>query len=122
MGRGISHVICAGLTRRWRSRILGDGVPRSNRKNAVKEKLQGDGVRLTLVPPREIAEQGTALPRRSSRAVSRSVRACATDSSRWRWRNDANADLFPLARNRLVHTLRLSQNVRALFFLGRTGG
>ena len=26
-------------------------------KNAVKEKLRGDGVRLTLVPPREISEQ-----------------------------------------------------------------
>ena len=26
-------------------------------KNAVKEKLRGDGVRLTLVPPREIAEK-----------------------------------------------------------------
>jgi hypothetical protein len=26
-------------------------------KNAVKEKLRGDGVRLTLVPPREITEQ-----------------------------------------------------------------
>ena len=26
-------------------------------KNAVKEKLRGDGVRLTLVPPREISEK-----------------------------------------------------------------
>jgi hypothetical protein len=26
-------------------------------KNAVKKKLRGDGVRLTLVPPRDIAEQ-----------------------------------------------------------------
>jgi hypothetical protein len=26
-------------------------------KNAVKEKLRGDGVRLTLVPPREITEK-----------------------------------------------------------------
>jgi phosphate uptake regulator len=26
-------------------------------KNAVKEKLRGDGVRLTLVPPRDIAEK-----------------------------------------------------------------
>jgi hypothetical protein len=26
-------------------------------KNAVKEKLRGDGVRMTLVPPRVIAEQ-----------------------------------------------------------------
>ena len=26
-------------------------------KNKVKEKLRGDGVRLTLVPPREIAEK-----------------------------------------------------------------
>ena len=26
-------------------------------KNAVKEKLRGDGVRMTLVPPREISEQ-----------------------------------------------------------------
>jgi hypothetical protein len=26
-------------------------------KNAVKEKLRGDGVRMSLVPPREIAEQ-----------------------------------------------------------------
>jgi hypothetical protein len=26
-------------------------------KNAVKEKLRGDGVRMTLVPPREITEQ-----------------------------------------------------------------
>jgi len=29
-------------------------------KNAVKEKLRGDGVRLSLVPPRVIAEQATA--------------------------------------------------------------
>ena len=29
-------------------------------KNAVKEKLRGDGVRLTLVPPRVIAEQAKA--------------------------------------------------------------
>jgi hypothetical protein len=26
-------------------------------KNAIKEKLRGDGVRLTLVPPREITEK-----------------------------------------------------------------
>jgi len=29
-------------------------------KNAVKEKLRGDGVRMSLVPPRVIAEQARA--------------------------------------------------------------
>jgi hypothetical protein len=29
-------------------------------RNTVKEKLKGDGVRLTLVPPRVIAERATA--------------------------------------------------------------
>ena len=38
-------------------------------RNAVKEQLRDQGVRVSLVPIRDITEKGSALSRRASRVV-----------------------------------------------------